>query len=378
MREVTVPPVTIEELARDPHPAWARLRRSGPIAWIDALEGWVTLTRELAVEIMRDSATFTVDDPRFSTAQVVGPSMLSLDGPEHARHRNAFAHGLRPSDIDTEHGPWMASASRTLVESLLHRGSVEVRRELAGPWSVAVMARVLGLQLDRTSTTAMLAWYRAIVDGVEAVSTGGALSQTAAVAARDLGTAVGTPPFADARLLTRPELASNTAVFLFGGIETTEATITTALHYILTEPTLLATLLRDPLLIERAVEETLRLEPAATRVDRYATCDIVLSGARIRRGDLVIVSLAAAGRDPSMFVDPDRFVLDRANSHRHLAFASGPHGCIGAHLARREVVAIIAALLRRAPTLRRDPAGSEPPTGLVFRKPATLTVTWES
>ena len=369
-------PVAIEELVLDPHPVWDRLRGNGPIAWVDALGGWVTLTRELAVEVMRDAVTFTVDDPRFSTAQVVGPSMLSLDGSEQARHRDAFSHGLRPTNIDVEHGPWMESAAVALVDSLLPRRHAEVRSDLAGPWSVSVMARILGLQIDPTAMDSVLGWYRSIVSGVEAVSAGQRLPPRAVVAANELGEAVGVAPFVDASSLTREEVASNTAVFLFGGIETTEATITSVLHHVLTESLLLDTLIDDPLQIENAVDESQRLEPAATRVDRYTTHDVSLGGAGIRRGDLVMVSLAAAGRDPSVFEDPHRFRLNRANVRRHLAYATGPHACIGAHLARREVVAIVSALLRGTAGLRLDQTRSEAPSGLVFRKPQRLTVTW--
>ena len=92
----------------------------------------------------------------------------------------------------------------------------------------------------------------------------------------------------------------------------------------------------DRSLVDAAVEESLRLEPAAARVDRYATADVDLEGASIRERDLVIVSLAAANRDPLHFPDPDRFDVHRPNSRSHVTFAQGPHVCIGAQLARLE------------------------------------------
>jgi cytochrome P450 len=79
--------VTLEQLEADPHPALAALR---PIGWVDALDGWVVASRDVALAVLRDPETFTVDDPRFSTAQVVGPSMLSLDGAAHKSHRDPF------------------------------------------------------------------------------------------------------------------------------------------------------------------------------------------------------------------------------------------------------------------------------------------------
>jgi cytochrome P450 len=113
-------------------------------------------------------------------------------------------------------------------------------------------------------------------------------------------------------------------------------------------------------------------------VDRYATADVRLTGAEVRRGDLVSVSLAGAGRDPAHFPDPDRFDVRRANARQNLAFAHGPHFCLGAHLARIEARAAVAALLRLLPGLRLDPALSQAPRGVVFRKPAALHVRWDA
>ena len=124
-----------------------------------------------------------------------------------------------------------------------------------------------------------------------------------------------------------------------------------------------------------AVEESLRLEPAAAVVDRYATRDVALGGARIAAGDLVTVSLAGAGRDPAVFGDPDTFDVRRPNARLNLAFAHGPHFCLGAHLARLEAHAAVRAVLT-LPELRLDPAHPASPRGLVFRKPPSLRVRW--
>jgi hypothetical protein len=73
--------VTLSDLDDDPHPVLARLRAGAPVCWVPVLGAWLVTGYDLAIEVLRDARTFTVDDPRFSTAKVVGPSMLSLDGP---------------------------------------------------------------------------------------------------------------------------------------------------------------------------------------------------------------------------------------------------------------------------------------------------------
>jgi cytochrome P450 len=91
----------------------------------------------------------------------------------------------------------------------------------------------------------------------------------------------------------------------------------------------------------------------------------------------VRVSITAANRDPAVFPDPDRFDLERTNSRRHLAFAQGPHVCLGVHLARLEARTALRRLLDRFPRLRLDPQRPAEVRGLVFRKPAELYVRWD-
>ncbi len=91
----------------------------------------------------------------------------------------------------------------------------------------------------------------------------------------------------------------------------------------------------------------------------------------------MIVSLTAANRDPATFPDPDAFDLSRANARAHLAFAQGPHACIGSHLARLETQAALDAALDAWPGLRISPEAT-PPTGVIFRKPRSLPVRWDT
>jgi cytochrome P450 len=176
--------------------------------------------------------------------------------------------------------------------------------------------------------------------------------------------------------LTEDEFVSNAAVLLFGGIETTEGMIANAILHLLERPDQLALVRSEPDLVGAAIEESLRLEPAAAVVDRYATRDVRLARASIAQGDLVRVSIAGANRDPAVFADPDRFDLERSGPRGHLAFAQGPHVCLGIHLARLEARVAIATLLERLPDLRLDPDRPSPVRGIVFRKPPALNAVW--
>lgn len=376
--------ITLAQLADDPHPHLARLRGTAPVAWLAALGGWMVTSRAQALAVMRDAETFTVDDPRFTTARITGPSMLSVDGAEHARHREPFTDPFRPAAARDSFADTVRHETDRLLDGLEGRGEAELRREFAGPLAARTMARALGL--DGVPVDRVLRWYEAIVTSVHELTEGrpaGAEGPAAYAALREAVAATvdaGSPRsllVTAARDLDLPELAANAAVLLFGGIETTESMITNLLSHLLHAPGRPAELRAEPELLDNAIEESLRLEPAAAVVDRYATRDVRLAGADIHRGDLVTVSLAAANRDPDVFPDPDRFDLRRPNARQHLAFAHGPHYCLGAHLARLETRIALRSCLDRLDGLRPGPDRPSAVRGLVFRKPPALWARWD-
>jgi cytochrome P450 len=313
--------------------------------------------------------------------------MLSLDGAEHARHRAPFDPVFRLAEARDRFTAFVEAETDRLVTAIEPAGAGELRRHLAGPLAVAVVAEALGIE-DADATT-VLSWYDAIVDAVSGVSAGRDVSDAGAEAfgmlrARVEATIVGGGPASLLRAaasraygLDTTEVVSNAAVLMFGGIDTTDGMITNVLWHLLGHPDQLAQVRAEPALLPNAVEESLRLEPAAAVVDRYATRDIRLGGAHIRRDDLVSVSIAGANRDPAVFARPDDFDVRRGNTRQHVAFAHGPHVCLGMHLARIEAQIATRRLLDRLPALRLDPERPSAPRGLIFRKPPTLHARWD-
>jgi cytochrome P450 len=355
---------TLAQLEHDPHPLLARLREREPVSWLPALGGWLVTSREHVLAAMSDAETFTVADERFSTGRVVGESMLTLDGAEHSRHREPWVPAFRSGAIQREP---VHRATTRLLDALEPAGEADLRAGYAAPLAAAVITDALGLE----NPEVVQGWYEAIVGAVNEL-TAGALEVPAAARAAfaELREAV------TAGSLPGPSPASNAAVVLFGGVETTEAMISNAILHLLEHPQALEQVRGDTSLVGAAIEESLRLEPAAAVIDRYATRDVELGGAAIAAGDLVRLSLAGANRDPSVFSDPDRFQLGRPNVRLQLAFARGPHVCLGVHLARLEAQTAIALALERLPRLRLDRERPSAISGLVFRKPPSLWVRW--
>lgn len=377
--------ITLAMLEQRPGPILQALQRDQPVVFVPALDAWLVTGREEAVEAMRDADRFTVDDPRFSTAVVLGPSMLSLDGDEHGRHRGAFAPHFRPMAVRDGFDDWLDRRAAELVARFAGDGEAELRTALAGPLAVDTIARFLGL--EGVGSADVLGWYRHLADAIVGVSVGEPVSTEARRAVAQIQDRVdealadrGHPSLirriADGGALHADELGPSVAVLMFGAIETSEGMTANVLWHLLSRPALLDRVRLDRSLLPAVVEESLRLEPAAAVVDRYTTGRVQLGGVTIPAGDLVTISLAGANLDPATFEHPTRFDIDRPNLRQHVTFVQGPHGCLGLHLARAETIAAVHAVLDACPDVAFDRERSSDPSGLIFRKPASLVATW--
>lgn len=154
--------------------------------------------------------------------------------------------------------------------------------------------------------------------------------------------------------LTDDEFENMFFLFAVAGNETLRNGIPGALLTLLQHPEQLAALRRDPeARLDTAVDELLRYWPPVMQFRRTATCDVTLGGREIRAGDKVVVYHASANRDETVFSDPDRLDLTRTPND-HVSFGFGPHYCLGAHLARTQMRAMLGQVLTRMPDLRPD------------------------
>ncbi|MEU3878218.1 cytochrome P450, partial [Streptomyces sp. NPDC029704] len=173
--------------------------------------------------------------------------------------------------------------------------------------------------------------------------------------------------------LTEQEMVSTCALLLNAGHEATVGSIGNAWWALFRNPGQLAALRADPALLPRAVDELLRYDTPLHLFERWVLEDIEIAGTRIPRGHEVALLLGSANHDPARFTDPARLDLTRADNP-HLSFGAGIHYCLGAPLARAELLAVHGELLRRAPALRplREPLRKP---GFVIRGLQELLVT---
>ncbi|MFH9425025.1 cytochrome P450 [Streptomyces sp. NPDC017529] len=299
-----------------------------------------------------------------------------------------------------QHRPWLRRFAHRLFTDMISSGPpADLMADFAAPYPLAVMCRVLGLsvarqdgRLPRPDEERLAHWAELafsfnsrgaaeLHEGWEQLRayladevarerrqpSGGMLSTL--VSACD-----------DKRVLSDGQLLDVTALLLTVGHKTLTSFLGLAAVDLLRHPEQARRLAEDPAgLLPTAVEELLRHVLIEVRgVARIATARVELGGAVIERGDLVVIALHAAGRDPRCFTDPDRLDLAREPGTEHLAFGAGEHMCPGTLLARAQITAALEALAPRLPTLSLavEPSDLAWTDGLILRTPTAVPVTW--
>ncbi|XUL93606.1 cytochrome P450 family protein [Streptomyces galilaeus] len=282
--------------------------------------------------------------------------MLTVDPPDHTRLRKLVTRAFTPQQIESLR-PRTREISDALADAVLAAETPELVDGFAVRVPIAVICELLGVPLDDWDrfrwASEQIVSPLAGSDREEAyVWMSGYLAELIAgkraEPGPDLLSALANDTVEDA--LTDPELVGMAFLLLIAGYETTANLIGAVLLGLARQPDLFEALRADPALVPTAVEEFLRLDgPVLTATERFAIEDMVIGEVPVHRGDMLLVSLAAANRDPARFEEPDSFRLGR--SAGHVAFGHGVHHCLGAPLARMEAAVAVTALLERVESL---------------------------
>jgi cytochrome P450 len=268
------------------------------------------------------------------------------------------------------------------IDAFVDRGEAELVRELTLPFPVNVIARMLGLPRDDLPQfhrwaieliSVSFDWDRGTrASGQLRDYFAAVLDDRRAHPTDDLISTLATAEL-DGQRLTDDEIFAFLRLLLPAGAETTYRSSSNLLFGLLTHPEQLDALRADQSLMPHAIEEGLRWEPPLTTIVRTATRDTVIEGVEIPEGAVVIVNMGSANHDEKYWEHPEEFDI-RREQRQHLAFAFGPHMCLGMHLARMETTVAVNAILD-LPNLRLDPAAEDIHiSGLAFRAPNALPV----
>jgi len=347
--------------------AWGVQRSACPAAWTPLHGGhWVLTGYDVVAEAFREWETFSSarTDPERSSITISGsriPPLLpeELDPPEWHPVRRILAAQLAPAAAERLR-PRARHWARRCIDAVVERGSCELVTDLIFPVPAAVTLEWLGFPEadwhplsrafhDTAAHPTGSPEYLAAIAGYAEVTTRVAEEVAARVTdpRHDGLTAIVHAEIDGERIDT--ELAE-ALVFMTigGGVDTTTALASAALLHLHQNPDDRVRLLTEPDLLDGATEEFLRYYPPARTHARTLTRDTEFAGCPMRAGDRVLLSEAAAARDPEAFPDPHDFVIDRF-PNRHLSFGAGIHRCPGSHLARIMFTEVVHEVLERIP-----------------------------
>jgi cytochrome P450 len=358
----------------DPYPLYADIRRRPLVR--SALGPWVTADHAAAESILRDRRfssspvhqrgyqppAYPAGDPR---AELPAVDLLTMDPPDHTRIRRLVSGAFTPKAIAGLE-PWIREVTGRLLTSADAAAGFDLIDALAFPLPIAVICHLLGVPAQDQAS--FRAWGHAVAATLEPQTSLAAEKDSRAAELaltsylRDLIAKRRADPDEsllsalvaiqeDGDRLSSAELVSTALLLLVAGFETTVNLIGNGTVALLGEPEHWERLREDPALVPAAVEELLRYDSPVQVTSRTATEDVDLDGTAMAKGTTVLVAIGGANRDPSVFDQPDRLMIDRPNASRHLSFSLGIHHCLGAALARLEGRIAVEELTRRYPRL---------------------------
>jgi cytochrome P450 len=359
--------------------AFMLLRAEAPVLWVDTpgMRPFWLLSRYRDISaVERKGAPFVAATRTFLTSKMtedrlermlgqpyVLRGLLQMDDPEHAAYRAVAQPWLAPPALAAME-PWLEGWADHIVSRIAGRtDAFDFTRDIAVPFSIRGIMRLLGLPEADDDLILKLSWG---LVGPEDPVRRLADHPTAAICRAGFGFQnYFDPVAADRRACPRHDLSSVIAtaevngeampdyerfsyytMIATGGHDTIAFCLSGGMHALVEHPEQLARLRADPDLIDTAIEEMLRWTTPGRHIMRTATQDVELGGEIIRGGEAVALFFNSANRDETVFADADQFRIDR-RPNPHLAFGLGRHHCIGAHMARLEMRALLKALLPR-------------------------------
>ncbi|MFI2239486.1 cytochrome P450 [Streptomyces chrestomyceticus] len=388
------------DFVADPHPYYAKLRAQGPVhrvrvAEADAMDVWLVVGYEEVRAALADPRL--AKDWTRSAAPLLSPdedaewrlmNMLDADPPQHTRLRKLVAREFTTRRVEALR-PRVQQITDELLDAMLAApdGRADLVEALAFPLPMTVICELLGVPDIERDTFRV--WSNELVSPTSHEAAMAAARDMAAyldgligVKRRspgdDLLSALVRTSDEDGDQLSQQELLGMAFLLLVAGHETTVNLISNGVRALLRHPAQLAALRDGFSLLDNAVEEMLRYDgPVENATWRFATEPVEIGGTVVPAGDIVIVGLAAAGRDAERFEAPDTFDITR-ETRGHVAFGHGIHFCLGAPLARMEGRIAVRTLLERCPDLALD-ADHDALTwrpGMTIRGPQQLPVRW--
>jgi cytochrome P450 len=347
--------------------AYQMMLDAGPVV-PDAHGAFVITESAAATYALRHPELFSSKRAFDSLGSPIPIVPVAADPPEHTRYRKLL-HPFFSARGLARWLPIVRDLAVELIDDIADRGSCDLVTDLALPLPAQVFLTLFGLPLQDRDR--LIAWKDAVLGAVGTSGAEPASDANIALAAelyeylvghidqhRDHGTDILSQLLADSsdERMTDDEILGLSFLFVLAGLDTVTSALSTAFATLASRPELRRQIVADPAIIPAAVEELLRFDGPVVSVPRVATRDIEVAGQMIPADSFVAVAIGAANHDTAEYASPD--TVDFRRDSRHFAFGSGPHGCLGAHLARMEMRVALEEWHRRIPDYDIAPGAS--------------------
>ena len=360
---------TFDELLQEPCPVRVRVADDGADGFYAVVRHADVLAASKNAALFSSTPSVTTPEPPLWVRKVFGESMVNMDGARHSRLRHVIQSAFTPRRIALIEDN-IGRVAHEIVDDIVANRPPDFISAVAAPMPTRVICDMLGVPRDRqdfvlervsrsSEYIGVVRRPRLRVPGrnLRAMVRLHLLVRELARERRrqptgDLISALVTADVDDGRL-TGTQIGAFFSLLVVAGIETTRNAIAHGLKLLSEHPEQRELLLSD---LDRhlpsAVEEILRCSTPIRQFRRRVTRDSTFNGCPVKADDRAVLFYAAANRDPTVFRDPEVFDITRT-SNRHLAFGgTGPHYCLGAHLARQEMITLFRELLTRVPDIR--------------------------
>jgi len=383
--------ITVEQLEADPYPIYKQLRAEAPVCFVESVGLWLVTRWDDVQYVDKAPELFTGETEPSTLNRTFGKNLLGSEGAYHDRIRSIIYPWFRVGAIGHFPDEVVAPIANDLVDAFADRGEADLVSEFAEPLSARVLKRALGLGFVEEET--LRRWFVELATGAANFEGDPEKQRIADAASQEVNETLApvlerleTEPNdtllssmlhteVEGRKLTREEIQSNLKVMIVGGLQATTDLIALSLWAILSYPEQWEQVRADPKLVDPAIEEAARWHSPVGTLTRQTMRDTELAGVKLERGALIAAVLASANHDERNWSDPERYDIHRREGS-HLAFATGPHLCVGARLGRYQARTGWRVLIDRIPTLGLDPGRPIEIRGWEFRSPRQLWVRW--
>ncbi|WP_063793461.1 cytochrome P450 [Streptomyces hirsutus] len=351
---------------------YSDMRAGCPVAHSPRHGGFYAVTRyEDIRRVLREPETFASGRELEFDGRIVGGAtvpvtasrlgMMEMDPPDSLAYRRLIAPFFSARTV-REYTPRLTTIVDRILDRTIESGRMDVVGDLGAVLPPLVIVDLLGLPLDRWQHYA-----HALHQGVghkkgSARAIIGVMREMRELVTEWRERGAGPPGVCtalleaevDGRPIDDDLIAELVFMLLTGGVDTTTAQLSNVIGHLDAHPELRRRLIEDPDAVPGATDELLRLYSPGTGAARTVVAPTTLGGVALRPGDRLFLGIGSANRDETVFPDPETVDPDRANAHQHVAFGLGVHRCVGAYLARAELVEVVRALLRRMPDFAVD------------------------